>query len=242
MKLILGLLLFVLTSCAYTVVLVKHPVPKMRRDLSGFNSELIGEYTITDTLIDEDFFEAVNELYDPEIKLDMDSSVFIMAQMKVVISEHLVLSKKTFTAFMYRSFYNSQAPKLYDEIDTVIFLNDTVKIVLNEKVDTLFNNQNQDLLRKYKDHYLLNKSRDGAYQPILLTETELGSWQLMDLDENRLVDYYNSFDHEKSEAKANLVYAEEPITLKNSELRDLIQDDYFTVRYSLSKKTIKSNP
>lgn len=240
MKFIQALLFLILASCTTPVVIVKHPVPNMRRDLNGFNSDLVGEYLITDTIVNEVFFDALNELYNPEIILDTDTSVFITAKMKVVISKHAIISKKVYTGYLFRSLYDAEGINETDNIDAIIFLNDTVKIISKEEVDTLFNIQNQDIVRKYKGQYLLNKWNDSGYQPILLTKMQHGFWKLMDLEEDHLVDYYNSFDHENNEEKANLVYSEEAISLKNSELKDLIRNEYFTVRYTLAKKTIRS--
>ena len=237
MKFIPVILILVLSSCISSIVYVKHPLPKMRIDQNEFNSDIVGEYLITDTIIDVFFFDAFNELYNPKICLEPDTSFFVTVQMKVFISKHTIISKKLFTGYMSRSFYDSRDKELSNEIDTIIFIEDTVKLISKEQIDTLINIQNQDIVREYKEHYLLNKWHKEGFQPILLTKTQNGYWKILDIEENRLLEYYYSFDSEKMDMKAELVDNDEAIKLKNSELKYLIRNDYFTTRYSLSKKT-----
>jgi len=207
----------------------------MRHNQNGFKSDQIGEYYITDSIVNEGFFDALNELYNPVIILETDTSIVVTAQLKIVISEQMIISRKLYSGYMHKTFFDSLSNKNTNEIDTIIFLGDTVKFVSKEQIDTLFNTHDQDIIRKFQGGYLLNKWHEEGYQPILLTKSQGGLLRLMDIENNYLVKYYWSFFTDKMDNKADLVNNGFAIELKNSELKHLVKNNYFTIRYLLKK-------
>lgn len=230
------LLLLVLGSCMPELVSVKHPVPKMRPNKHKFGSDLAGEYLISDTILDDGLYRTLNELYSPKIVLDSDSAFVVSAQMQVSISRDLVVLKKNYSAHMLRSFYDSLDLKKNDRIESIIFSGDSVKLISKEMVDTLFNIKGGDILRKYGDQYLLNKRYEDSYQPMLLTKNKSNLWSIHEIKRDSLVDYYRNSDNRKMNSKAELLNNGDPINLKNTELKHLIDRNLFTVRYTLLKK------
>jgi hypothetical protein len=235
MKYSIFFLLVILASCADTRVYLKYPTPKMRMNQKGFNSDLIGKYAITDSILDKGFFSASNEMHHPEIFLPADTSVYFTFQSKVILSENSIISKEIYTVYLFKSMYETFDNKHLDGNDSLIFLGDTVKIILKAQIDTLFNISNKDILRKYKDHYVLNKWHEEGYQPILLSRRNKDVLDILDLNKNDLADYYRGFDTDKMELKVDLINNGETINLKNSELKFLIKNKYFTTRFKLQK-------
>lgn len=236
MKFSIFFLLLILSSCADKKVYLKHPTPKMRIDQKGFDPSLFGEYVISDSTIDRGLFNAVNEVYKPKISLPTDTSVFITFQSKIILSENRIILKEIYTGYMFKSLYESVDKNQLNENDSLIFIGDTVKFILKAKIDTLFNLASKDILREYKDYYVLNKWHEEGYQPILLSRKNHETLDLMDLNKNDLTHYYWGFDTDKMNLKGDFVNNGEPINLKNSELRKLIQKKSFTRRFSLKKE------
>lgn len=234
-KFIPALLLMVFSSCGSSVIYVKQPIPIMRLDLNRFNKDLIGEYLVTDSIVDELFLDAINELYNPEIILETDTSVLLTFHMKIVISKHAIISKKILTGYMFKPFYDSLDKKDSALVDKITLVNDTVKVTLKELSDTLFNLEQQDILRRFKGHYLLNIKTEEAYQPILLSKISSGSLLIKDFEKYKIVNYYQSCSSNKSINKAEMINNGEGIKMKNSELKKFIKYDCFGIRYSLKK-------
>lgn len=204
-------------------------------DQKGFNSDLIGEYVISDSILDKGFFTASNQMHHPEIFLPADTSVYFTFQSKVILSEKSIISKEIYTAYLFKSMYETFDNKHLDGNDSLIFLGDTVKIILKAQIDTLFDISNKDILRKYKGYYVLNKWHEEGYQPILLASRNKDVLDILDLNKNDLADYYRGFASDKMDFKADLINNGEKINLKNSELKHLINNNYFVVRYTLRK-------
>lgn len=236
MKFSIFFLLLILSSCADKKVYLKHPTPKMRIDQKGFNPLLYGEYVISDSTLDRGLFNAVNEVYKPKISLPTDTSVFITFQSKIILSENRIILKEIYTGYMFKSLYESVDKNQLNENDSLIFIGDTVKFILKANIDTLFNLENKDILRKYKDYYVLNKWHEEGYQPIILSRRNHEVLDLMDLKRNNLSAYYWSFDSGKINLKGDFVNNGEPINLKNSELKKLINNNCFTLRFSTKKE------
>lgn len=236
MKFGIVFLLLILSSCADTKVYLKHPTPKMRIDQKGFNPLLYGEYVISDSTLDVGFFKANNELYNPEISLPADTSIYFTFQSKIILSKDKIISKEVFTGYIFKSLYESVDKNQLNENDSLIFIGDTVKIILKAKIDTLFNLANKDILRKHKDYYVLNKWHEEGYQPILLSRKNHETLDLMDLNKNDLTHYCWGFDTDKMNLKGDFVNNGEPINLKNSELKKLINNNCFTLRFSMKKE------
>ena len=240
MKFIQLFLLLILSSCGASIVYVKHPVPKMRYNQKAFNSDLIGEYIITDSSLNIGI-EILNELYNPKILFNTDTSSVVTGQLRIIITNNMIIKKSNYSGYMLMAYYNSQKneyPAEIDEIiDTIVYVGDTVKFISKEQIDTIFNLQQRDIIRKYENGYILNSHNfyGEGYHPILFTKLPPDQLRLMDLDHNELVSYYWSFFTNKMEKKANKVINDDVIKLKNYELKRLIQNNCFTLRYSIKK-------
>lgn len=229
------LLLLLLSSCASTAVFLKHPTPKRKLNQSEFAEDLIGEYTVTDPVFDEGFYTALNDIYQPSILLDTDTSFVVTTNISVVISKYMIVSKRIETAYMTKTLYESNRNNSQDEIDTIIFIGPAVKMISKVEIDTIINIGGQDIVRTFKDHYMLNKLYENGYQPILLKKNRTGQWALMDLNKVTLLDTYYVGLSKKVESNADLVSDDEAIGLKNSELKSLLEQGYFETRYTLLK-------
>ena len=240
MKFIQLFLLLLLSSCGASVVYVKHPVPKMKFNQKAFNSDLIGEYIITDSSLNIGI-DLLNELYNPKILFDTDTSVVVTGQLKIIIMNDMIIMKSIYSGYCLKPFYESQRNQRPDEIDkkidTIIYSGDTVKIISKEEIDTIFNIKQGDIVREYENSFMLNKRNyyGEGYHPVLLTKLQPNHLIFMELNHNELVSYYWSFFTNKMDKKAEKAINNDVIKLNNSELKKLIQNNCFTLRYSIKK-------
>ena len=240
MKFIQLFLLLLLSSCVSTAVYVKHPVPKMKFNQKAFKSDLIGEYIITDSSLNIGI-EILNELYNPKILFDSDTSIVVTGQLKIIITNNMIIKKSKYSGYILKAFYDSQKnerpAEIDKKIDTIIYISDTVKFISKEEIDTIFNIKQGDIVRKYENSYMLNTCNiyGEGYHPVLLTKLQPELLRFMELNHNELVSYYWSFFTNKMDKKANKAINDDVIKLKNSELKRLIQNNCFTLRYSIKK-------
>ena len=94
-----------------------------------------------------------------------------------------------------------------------------------------------DKIRCYRHNcYLLNKNHNKKFQPIFLKVDNNKELRIYDLEKSQLVYYYWSSMTNRKDKKGDKVNNNEIINLKNHELRRLIKNNYFSLRYTLIKK------
>ena len=185
------LTLLLLSSCGLHLVQVKHPLPKFEPNQKGFSSDLVGEYLVLDS-INHDWIDIHNSIYHPKIVLPTDSSYMAIGHSHIIISSNLIVQKSTCTIYEKRSHFDARTREIPTNMDSVIFIGDTVKFVKKEAVDTLFYLDRGDILRAYKNDYFLNRWNDeyASYYPILITKSPENQLNIMILEENSLLRYY----------------------------------------------------
>ncbi|MFT6981578.1 MAG: hypothetical protein ACJAUD_000342 [Crocinitomicaceae bacterium] len=238
-KYVLLSICFIVASCGTTIVVVEKPVPRMHANQSEFDSDLQGEYFITDSIIDWSLWTSYNEIYEPKVILETDTSCFPTVNSRMIISDYCIVNKVIQTVYISRVMYDTTEFSEHEReyIDTIVLTGDMAKIIFHEEIDTLFNLEQGDLIRKYKGQYILNRQCEDGYEPILMRKEGKDSYSFGYLELGVLADYYSSFGTKKKDFKAMIVgEAGDAVKMKNSELRHCIKNDLFTLWRTIQKR------
>ncbi|MFT6922539.1 MAG: hypothetical protein ACJA1C_001544 [Crocinitomicaceae bacterium] len=238
-KYVLLSICFIVASCGTTIVVVEKPAPRMHANQSEFDSDLQGEYFITDSIVDWSLWTSYNEIYEPKVILETDTSYFHTVNSRMTISDYHIVNKVIQTGYMSRVVYDTtEFSESEREFVNTIVLNDYMaKITFHEEIDTLFNLNDGDLIRKYKGQYILNRKCEDGYEPILMHNEGKDSYSFGYLEPHVLADYYYSFRTKKKDLKAMIVDdAEDAVKMRNSELRYCMKNELFTLWQTIRKR------
>ena len=149
MKLIYLFLFVLVTSCSSSYVYIDRPIPQMRTNQKAFESSILGTYTVTDSILDSNFMTVLNELYNPLIKIDSDTTIIFTANMEVLVSKDLITMKEVMSIYTSKTYYDSNfSEKDKAQIDTIILNHELVKIITKESIDTLIDISSLDVIKK----------------------------------------------------------------------------------------------
>jgi hypothetical protein len=232
---------FIVASCGTAIVVVEKPVPRMHANQSEFDTELQGQYFITGSIVDWSLWTSYNEIYDPKVVLKTDTSCFPTVNSRMIISDYCIVNKVIQTVYISRVMYDTTEfnEDEREYIDTIVLTGDMAKIIFHEEIDTLFNLEQGDLIRKYRNQYVLNRKCENGYEPILMRKEGKASYSFGYLKLEALADYYSSFGTKKKDFKAMLVEeAGAAVKMKNSELRYCMKNELFTLWQSIRKREL----
>lgn len=227
-------LLYLLASCGASSVILTHPIPSGGSDLLAFPTDFQGSYIVSDTILHTDFFDASNERYSPEIDLPADTSIFITYRASVRCDERIMVQEIIYHGYMKDELYESLSQKDKDEMDTIVYHEGYVELIAPQEVDTLFDFERGDLLRKFsKEAYVVNVAMDTTFLPIFLEQEGGGGIRIFEFDRDAVMNYFAQSGKLSWESKRLLLEDGEPIQLSNKECKKIARKRLFKHRYLL---------
>lgn len=221
-------LLFILTSCSSTSVLLSHPIPSGKKDLSDFRADFQGTYLVSDTVLHTDFFDASNARYSPEIYLPEDTSVFFLFSARIHLQEKRVVRSYSYQAYMRDSLFRTLSQKDKSEVDSIVQYQGYVGLFFPHELDTLFDLEQGDLLRFVSGNtYVVNRASEGAFTPIFLARDGEEGLRCYEFDREAVIKYFKNSRKQRCNNKGLLIEEDNPIQLSNREYKKIARKRLF---------------
>ena len=125
--------------------------------------------------------------------------------------------------------------RVRETIESVNISGDMVQFNFIEEVDTIYNLNEGDVIRKFDDDYIFNQKYEDVYGVILLRNDVDTNFSIRYLETEVLSEYYMGFMTDKMDVKTMVLEAGEAVKMKNSELRYFTENDLFTLWHTIQK-------
>lgn len=210
-------------------------MPKCHPNIKTFGTKLKGKYIVIDSIINKTF-GVKNSIYHSDNRIILDTLFATNGKLEVYVTEKTIISKYWTTCYIEKS--KQDILESLDTKDTslrVTYIGDTLKIE-GEDTDTILDLQKNDIVRKYKKDYVLNKFKSTGYQISIFHFINDSLIEVKDLDKNEFMNYFlDQAKFRTSSRYQTLIDKEKAINISNSLLRRLIKYNAFRTRLTIKK-------